>query len=1263
MIWLMGLFIGIGNATGQNPPDQVIIFSKTTVFRHDSIEKGVATISSLVQMEGLEPIATEEADIFEGDLSNVAAIVFLNTTGDVLDANQQAAMEAYIKAGGGFAGIHSAADTEYEWQWYGDLVGAYFAGHPAVQPGTIKVADGSHPSTTLLPDRWERVDEWYNYDRNPRGTVHVLATLDESSYSGGTLGYDHPIAWCHEYDGGRSWYTGGGHTIETYDEPLFQEHIKEGILYAAGRTPGDCGATVNDNFEKVILDANTQNPIDLEVAQDGRVFFVERAGALRIFDPSLQTTVTAGELNVDTSNEDGLQGIVLDPDFASNNQIYLFYSPAGPKPVQHISRFTFTGNTLDLSSEQILLEIPVQRTNCCHSGGSMAFDREGNLFIATGDNTNPFSSDGFAPIDEREGRSDWDAQKSAGNTNDLRGKILRITPLPDGSYSIPNGNLFTTPVDGRPEIYIMGLRNPYRISVDGETGWLYWGDIGPDAFGDNEARGPQGYDEWNQARQAGNYGWPYCIANNQAYVEYDFESGVSGELYNCDAPTNDSPNNSGSMDLPPAQPAWIWYPYGTSSLFPELLDGARTAMAGPIYQYTEDNDNTNQLPAYYDKTLFIYEWSRNWIQEVKLDASGDILEINPFVPHLSFQRPISMKIGPDGALYLLEWGSGFGGNNTNSQLVRINYARGSRSPIAILDADPVAGPVPLIVAFDARRSYDPDPGSSISYSWDFDGDNTPDASGVQVSYTYSTPGVFEARLTVADSEGNTSSATRQITAGNTPPLITLSEPVDGGFFQWGDRIPFSFSVVDAEDGSTADSTISCSNTLFQPLIGHDDHSHPLEQFNTCEGVFETEEGHGSDGDRVFYLVEASYADQGFDGAGTLTTRTLHRLQTRRIQSEHFSENNGVLLENTGDALGGRQNIGFIDHGDHVSYETINLLNINHVTFRAASAGWGGRIEIRANTPDGPLIGQTEVGTTGQWQSYRDVTALINDPGGTNKLFFVFLREPGNEGLFNLNWMDFGGFGVKESESGEGIEAAGLSARYFSGTTLSGTSFQRDDPKVNFYWGTNAPLAEIDSQTFSAQWKGWVLPDEDGSYQFHLRAGGGVRLLLNNDLIIDQWAEQEAIERSSQEINLSAGEWYFIQLEYFQESGNAEIDLLWTRPSGLKEVIPYEHLYPNIIPVQAEPPYLSGPGEHVLEPPYPNPAKVETQITFYMPTPGEVRLDVYDLLGRHISTLVEGPVEKGSTIVRWLPTEVANGTYFVRLRIADKVLTRAVTVNH
>ena len=285
----------------------------------------------------------------------------------------------------------------------------------------------------------------------------------------------------------------------------------------------------------------------------GEVYFVELAGNVKIYHPATGQTTLAGTISVFAQGEDGLLAIALDPNFAAERWIYLYYSPAAPAEGNRLSRFTVTDDVLDLSSERVLLTVATTRVQPGqqdgHSGGSLAFGPDGMLYLSTGDDTVPFESDGYAPIDERAGRERFDAQRSSSNTNDLRGKILRIRPNADGSYSIPAGNLFAGDATHRPEIYVMGNRNPYRISIDSETGWLYWGDVGPDATSDSATRGPRGYDEINQAREAGNYGWPYVIADNKAYRDYNFATGVSGPAFNPAAPQNNSPNNTGALIL------------------------------------------------------------------------------------------------------------------------------------------------------------------------------------------------------------------------------------------------------------------------------------------------------------------------------------------------------------------------------------------------------------------------------------------------------------------------------------------------------------------------------------------------------------------------------------------------------------------------------------------------------------------------------------------------------------------------------------------
>lgn len=217
------------------PTFSVLVFSKTSGFRHDSIPAGIAALQQLGRQRGFNVEASEDVAAFTDErLATVKAVVFLSTTGEILNAAEQAAFERFIRRGGGFVGIHSASDTEYDWPFYGALVGAYFSGHPDIQTATIQIEDAGHPPTGSLPRAWARRDEWYNFRSNPRGTVTVLATLDERTYAGGTMAPDHPIIWSHMYEGGRSWYTAGGHTSESFSEALFLDHLGKAIVRAAG---------------------------------------------------------------------------------------------------------------------------------------------------------------------------------------------------------------------------------------------------------------------------------------------------------------------------------------------------------------------------------------------------------------------------------------------------------------------------------------------------------------------------------------------------------------------------------------------------------------------------------------------------------------------------------------------------------------------------------------------------------------------------------------------------------------------------------------------------------------------------------------------------------------------------------------------------------------------------------------------------------------------------------------------------------------------
>ncbi|PSR54033.1 hypothetical protein AHMF7605_11125 [Adhaeribacter arboris] len=574
-----------------------------------------------------------------------------------------------------------------------------------------------------------------------------------------------------------------------------------------------------ERFQKIELASNLNEPLELQILPEGDVLLIERTGGIKLFDAKENKLRLVTNLPVFHDLEDGLLGLALDPDYALNHFIYFFYSPVGDKAVQRVSRFNFANGTLDVKSEKVLLEIPTQRQECCHSAGSLAFGPDKNLYIALGDNTNPHNPGYYNSIDERKGREFWDAQRTAGNTNDLRGKILRIKPEPDGTYTIPEGNLFpvNTPKT-RPEIYAMGVRNPYRIAIDAKTGWLYWGDVGQNTI-DNPARGPISYDEWHQAKQPGFFGWPYFAGNNQPYADFDFATEKTGLFFNPLKPINNSPNNTGSQELPPAVGALIWYSYDESKEFKNLGTGGKSPIAGPFY-YSKNYQQTpawvktpRKFPDYYNGKWFIAEWLRDWINVVTLDEAGNIKDIERFMPTAKFDHPIDLEFGPDGALYVLEYGTGWFAQNQNSRLVRIDYIEGNRPPVAKIKASKTAGAVPLTVSFSGAESFDYDKNDKLTYEWQLLDSEKSLAAGSETKYQFDRPGSFRISLKVTDNQGESSTQEIKIEAGNEQPEVTINFAGNQSFYWNQMPVRYQVKVKDKEDGSLGTGKIAPQEVL------------------------------------------------------------------------------------------------------------------------------------------------------------------------------------------------------------------------------------------------------------------------------------------------------------------------------------------------------------------------------------------------------------------------------------------------------------------
>ena len=851
-------------------------------------------------------------------------------------------------------------------------------------------------------------------------------------------------------------------------------------------------------------------PMELEIAPDGRIFFNEYTGALRLLDPKTKQIVEVGKLKVFTGQENGFLGFALDPKFAENGWIYCLYSPEGYDG-QHLSRFTIKSDVLDLASEKLLLKYEEQRKECCHHAGTVEFGPDGNLYWSAGDNTHPHGdSEGYAPIDEREGKAPWDAQKSAANTMSLAGKINRIRPKADGTYEIPPGNLFPPGTEKpRPEIYAMGCRNPWRMSIDQKTGYVYWGEVGPDAGGDGK-RGPRGYDEINQAKKAGNHGWPYFIANNRAYFDYDYTTKKVGAQFDPAKPINEGPNNTGLRELPPAVPAFIYWPYGASPEFPQLPNaGGRTACAGPVYYCNVNVAKTNGFPQNFSRCLLFWDWERPFIKWARLDADSNLAGIEDFTgaivvankgdqierakPQVAkgatlVKRPVDATFDADGVLYILDYGETWGANK-DSQILKLSYIRGNLPPVAKASVNIAAGREPLTVELSAEGSSDPE-GGELNYAWTIGGKTH--YSGLKPSVTLTKPGNYVAKVFVTDSGGATSTASVPILVGNTAPVVKFDEPKDGDFFTPGKPVAYRISVEDAEDGPSkakADEfgVRTLVSTVFRRADGKETVTDPglslmkqsdcfnchtmetqmigpaliaiADKYRGQAGAAELlnkkvrEGGNGVWGqvpmlphpqhttDEVAimlrwmlglekgkggpvlvrglsgevpvagaekpgtFVLEAVYTDAGRAPAGSLSGKASVSLRSRRVEAE-----SGELAGKAPQVLGlggasGGKGIGATDHGHTIRYANLNLADSSSVTLRFASAGAGGKVELRSGSPTGELLATVDVPVTGKWDEWKESTVPLATKPARGDVHIVFVN-PGKSGLMNLDWIQF-----------------------------------------------------------------------------------------------------------------------------------------------------------------------------------------------------------------------------------------------------------------
>ncbi|MFE2757835.1 PQQ-dependent sugar dehydrogenase [Actinosynnema sp. NPDC059335] len=788
-----------------------------------------------------------------------------------------------------------------------------------------------------------------------------------------------------------------------------------------GAAPPASAHTVNPaEFQQVELAkgvAEMGEPMSMTVLPDRSVLHTSRNGTIRR-TTAAGTTSVIGTIPVYTHDEEGLQGIAADPNFATNRQVFVYYAPplstpAGDAPstgtnfsawngVNRLSRFTLNADfTLNTASQVTVLEVPTSRGMCCHVGGDIDFDAAGNLYLSTGDDSNPFDSGGYTPIDERAGRNPaYDAQRTAGNTNDLRGKVLRIKVNADGTYSIPAGNLFPPgTARTRPEIYVMGLRNPFRFNVDKATGTIYLGDYGPDAGSTNASRGPAGQVEFNRITSAGNMGWPYCTGGNttnETYVDYTFPSGPSGSRFNCAAPVNNSPNNTGLTNLPAARPAWIKY---DNCSFAAFGCGSESPMSAPVYRYDASNPSTVKFPASLDGHVFATEFGRRWIKTIDVNPDGSPGTVGDF-PWRGTQV-MDAAFGPDGALYVLDYGTGWGSGDASSALYRIEYIGGgnNRAPTASASADRTSGAAPLTVAFSSAGSTDPE-GGALTYAWNFGDGGT--STAANPSHTFTANGQYTVTLTVKDPSGLTGSTNVVITVGNSAPVVTLNTPANGSLFSFGDTVPYTITVTDAEDGA-----IDCTRVKLSYILGHDSHGHPITSSTGCSGTLQIPvDGEHDSAANLFAVFDAEYTDQGANGVPPATTHTQNILQPRHRQAEHHTSQSGTALYDKTAAEGGRT-VGDIHNGDWIAFQTYNLTGANRFTARVSSGGAGGTLTVRTGSPTGPALGSATVPVTGGWEVFTEVSASLTSVPSTTGTLYLTFSGTGTGYLFDLDAFTFG----------------------------------------------------------------------------------------------------------------------------------------------------------------------------------------------------------------------------------------------------------------
>lgn len=885
----LGVFVGVQYAAAHDTTNVRLLVCTSSTNEYAASNEAAREFFDRVSVQHRWSVTiTSDPLAFQYDsLKKYAAIVFVNNVGETVDRSLRGDVERYVREGGGAVLIHASVDANPTWEFYRTMSGVRSQSTAPVQDTRVHVLDEQHPSTTGSGTVWRVRDRVLNLGRNLREYAHVLAAYDSQSIQGGTMGLDHPVSWCSQIQQGRSWVTTLGFEPTMYVDTSFTRHLEQGIRWAAHLVEGDASAFRYQAYSTRTI-ARLGGVVSMTSLPNRKLLVATRRGEFYVIARDGSSQRRAGELPVAHRGEDGTLGVTLELRRTDSAIVYVLAADSRSDELT-LRRVVLDHDTIVTGATRTILSFPYESAAVYHVGGGLALNRTtGDLFIGTGDNTHADGLGGYPGLDERPSRSLFDAQRTASNTMSLRGKVLRIRPRLDGTgYDIPEGNLYPNGTDStRPEIFAMGLRNPFRIAVDSNSGTLCVGDVGPNPYPIQEVFGRvRGVDELNVITRPANLGWPYFVGNNEAFHRVDMgPPPVSLGPNNPTTPINTSPNNTGRRVLPPAVPSTYAYAdYDEDSALCGRPDG-RSICAGPRVDL-QSRHAIGSLPLQLHGYWLLYDFARGWVRCFRTDSAGQVVAGFPLYLRPDSSAILDLELTDDGELFALLWDDPQRGD-ARARVVQIEWSPAASSPPAArIQTDVLFGMAPLSVQFDGRGSR----GRIASYQWDFDGDGEIDSDSAYTAWTYRLEGTFSARLTVLDSSGATTSAATTITVGNTPPRIDYLSPSHGMVYREGSPVSVS---VSASDDHTPTSELAISVTM---LLGHDNHAHPVdEQFG---GIVDLHgpvlRNHGS-AQQMFALVTVRVRDRGNEPAGALELDTSIVLQPHIKEAEYSTTGYGSI---------------------------------------------------------------------------------------------------------------------------------------------------------------------------------------------------------------------------------------------------------------------------------------------------------------------------------------------------------------------------------